>query len=82
MTPEEAEKIMDPFFPSDPNLAGKALSRALNKGTIPDWIVESLVADYFTFLSIDNLRKFVRQYDPFGWDTVPYVGYIDRDNKN
>jgi len=82
MTPNEAEEIMKPFFPNDPNLAIKALSRVLNEGTIPEWIVNSIVGGYFTFLSINKLREFAHKHDPFGWDTIPYLDYIDKENKN
>ena len=81
MTPTEAENIMKPFFPDDSNLAVKALSKALNEDTLPEWIVDSIVGSYFTFLAINQLNEFIRQNDPFGLDTVPYLGH-QRENKN
>ena len=80
MTPTEAEDIMKPFFPNDPNLAVKALNRALNEGPIPEWIANSIVGAYFTFLAVNQLNNFLGQYDPFGLNTVPYLGYHKENN--
>jgi hypothetical protein len=83
MTPTDAKNIMKPFFPNDPNLAAKALGRALNEGTTPEWIVNSVVGSYFSFLALKELNDFARKHDPFGWDTVVYLSNIHKgENKN
>ena len=51
MTPQEAEQIMSPFYPHDPNLAMRAMDKAL-EGNIPEWILESVVGAFFTFLKV------------------------------
>tara|TARA_R110000824_G_scaffold323505_1_gene510452 strand:+ start:1487 stop:1753 length:267 start_codon:yes stop_codon:yes gene_type:complete len=83
MTPEEAEEIMNPFYPHDPNLAIKTLSREISEeATVPDWILESIVSQYFQYLGMQKMlqkqaemRK--TQKDPFGLDTIPYTLNID-----
>ena len=81
MTPQEAEQIMSPFYPHDPNLAMKAMGTAL-EGNIPDWILESVVGSYFTFLQVQELEEKIRQIemsnkDPFGLNTIPYKLNLD-----
>jgi len=81
MTSQDAEQIMNPFYPHDPNLAMKAMGKALG-GHIPEWILESVVGSYFTFLNIQELEAKImtlqrRNVDPFGLDTVPYTLDID-----
>ena len=77
MTPQEAEQIMSPFYPHDPNLAMRALDKALG-GNIPEWIIESVVGSYFTFLHVQALEARImtlemRNQDPFGLNTIPYT---------
>ena len=76
MTPQEAEQIMNPFYPDDPNLAMRAMDTALG-GTIPEWILESVVGSYFTFLHIRegfiHMDRQTYSHDPFGLDTTPYT---------
>ena len=77
MTPQEAEQIMSPFYPHDPNLAMRALDKALG-GNIPEWIIESVVGSYFTFLHVQELEARImtlemRNQDPFGLNTIPYT---------
>ena len=67
MTPEEAEDLMNPFYPNDPYLAIRTLSREIGEeATVPEWILESIVHQYFQFLSMDKtiLPKM---------KTVPYI---------
>ena len=76
MTPQEAAQIMNSFYPHDPNLAMKAMGKAL-EGHIPEWILESVVESYFTFLQIQDLEAKVMMLqmhytDPFGLNTIPY----------
>ena len=82
MTPTEAEEIMKPFFPNNSNLAVKALSRGLNEGTTPEWIVDSIVGAYFAFLQFNSLKESIKKHDPFDLDTVPYLNNIHKENKN
>tara|TARA_Y100000310_G_scaffold210680_1_gene211300 strand:+ start:1732 stop:1992 length:261 start_codon:yes stop_codon:yes gene_type:complete len=77
MTPQEAEQIMSPFYPHDPNLAMRALDNALG-GNTPEWIIESVVGSYFTFLHVQELEARImtlemRNQDPFGLNTIPYT---------
>jgi len=79
MTPQEAEELMNPFYPHDPYLAIRSLERELSEeATIPDWILESIVGQYFQFLGVQkmlqkqaDMRKAYK--DPFGLDTIPYT---------
>ena len=76
MTPQEAEQIMSPFYPHDPNLAMRAMDKAL-EGNIPEWILESVVGAFFTFLQVQELEEKIRRIemgngDPFGLQTIPY----------
>ena len=78
MTPQEAEQAMRPFYPHDPNLAVKAMSKALEGDNIPDWILESVVEAYFSFLHIQELENKImllqrQNQDPFGLNTIPYT---------
>ena len=83
MTPTDAKNIMKPFFPHDPNLAVKALGKALDESTTPEWIVNAVVGSYFTFLAFKELDEFVQKHDPFGLDTVVYLGNMYKgENKN
>jgi len=84
MTPQEAEQAMRPFYPHDPNLAMKAMGKALEGNNIPDWILESVVDSYFSFLHIQELEAKIMMLqmsytDPFGLNTVPYI--LDTDNR-
>jgi len=77
MTSQEAEQIMNPFYPHDPNLAMRAMGKALG-GHIPEWILESVVGAYFTFLHIRELEEKIENIelsnrDPFGLNTIPYL---------
>jgi len=76
MTPQEAENLMSPFYPHDPNLAIKAIGTALG-GNVPEWILESVVGSYFTYRTIEDfdirmLELVEAQEDPFGLHTIPY----------
>ena len=76
MTPQEAEQIMNPFYPHDPNLAMRAMGKAL-EGHVPEWILESVVGTYFTFLRVQELESKImdlrmRHADSFGLNTIPY----------
>ena len=76
MTPQEAEQIMSPFYPHDPNLAMKAMSTALG-GHVPEWILESVVGSYFNFLQMRELHARImalemHNQDPFRLGTVPF----------
>tara|TARA_R110002020_G_scaffold336981_1_gene552470 strand:- start:2516 stop:2782 length:267 start_codon:yes stop_codon:yes gene_type:complete len=79
MTPQEAEDLMNPFFPHDPYLAIRSLANAIQEEVlIPDWILESVVHQYFQFLAMQRIRQkqeeFRKSYkDPYGLDTVPYT---------
>ena len=80
MTPQEAEEIMNPFYPHDPSLAIQAIRKALG-GNIPDWICESIVGSYFLFLQLKDLEEkaenvIQNDLDPFGLNTIPY-NYIE-----
>ena len=77
MTSQEAEQIMNPFYPHDPNLAMRAMGTALG-GHIPEWILESVVGSYFTFLQLQELQARITalemlNQDPFELNTVPYT---------
>ena len=77
MTPEDSEQIMQPFYPHDYSLAIQAIRRALG-GDVPDWICESIVGSYFTFLNVKELQEtaeeIIKTYkDPFGFNTIPYT---------
>jgi hypothetical protein len=77
MTSREAEAIMNPFYPHDPNLAMRAMGKALGDN-IPDWILEAVVGSYFTFLHVQELEARITtlealNQDPFGLNTVPYT---------
>ena len=77
MTPQEAEQIMNPFYPHDLNLAMKAMGTALGRH-VPEWILESVVGSYFNFLQVRELQDRIvklerRNQDPFGLNTVPYT---------
>ena len=53
MTSDEAQEIMKPFFPHDSNLAMRSLRQAIQEeGSIPDWIIESIVMSYFHYKSL------------------------------
>ena len=57
MTSDEAEEIMKPFFPHDSNLAMKSLRQAIQEeGSIPDWLIESIVMSYFHFRSLKDFQ--------------------------
>ena len=76
ITPQEAEQIMSPFYPHDPNLAMKAMSTALG-GHVPEWILESVVGSYFNFLQMRELHARImalemRNQDPFKLGTIPF----------
>ncbi len=79
MTPDDAEEIMRPFYPYDSNLAIKALKQAFNKELdTPEWVIDSILKSYFTFLKLKDLEKELDQIiktnvDPFGFNTVPYI---------
>ena len=82
MTSQEAEQIMNPFYPHAPNLAMRAMGKALG-GHIPEWILESVVGSYFTFLQLQELQARItalemRNQDPFRLNTIPYE--LDLDN--
>jgi len=88
MTPEEAEELMNPFYPNDPNLAIKTLSREISEeATVPDWILESIVHKYFQFLSMEKMvqkqeEDLSRYKDPYEillpkMKTIPYVLTVD-----
>ena len=78
----DAEHLMMPFFPHDPDLAVHSLSNALfeNEGfRLPEWIWEAVVQQYFTYLQIqrlqmkqERLRDQLKSEDPFRMDTTPY----------
>ena len=77
MTPQEAEDIMSPFYPHDPNLAMRSIGQALG-GNVPEWILESVVGSYFTFLQVKELSERLNRIeagivDPFGLGTIPYA---------
>ena len=80
ITPAEAEQIMKPFYPHDPNLAKRALLSALQQEKmVPDWVVEAVVGAYFNFseqreveTSIDESIRKTIDSDPFGLGTIPY----------
>jgi len=76
MTPQEAESIMSPFYPHDPNLAMRAIGTALG-GNVPEWILESVVGSFFLFKEIeavqeDMQRLIASQKDALGLNTIPY----------
>ena len=52
-------------------------SRTALGGTIPEWILESVVGSYFTFLHIRegfiHMDRQTYSHDPFGLDTTPYT---------
>lgn len=81
MTSQEAEQIMNPFYPHDPNLAMRAMGKAL-EGHIPEWILESVVGSYFTFLQMQEIHVRIMNLqmlnqDPFGLQTIPYRLNLD-----
>lgn len=83
MTPQEAEDIMSPFYPHDPNLAMRAIDQALG-GNVPEWILEAVVGSYFTFLQVKEMHEKIEQKinslaDPFGLGTIPYTFDMDTD---
>ena len=88
MTPEEAEELMNPFYPHDPYLAIRTLSREVSEeATVPDWILESIVHQYFQFLSMEKMvqkqEENISDYkDPYDiilpkMKTVPYILTVD-----
>ena len=83
MTPQEAEELMNPFYPNDPYLAIRTLSREISEeATVPEWILESIVGQYFQFLGnqkmLQKQDEMKNSYkDPFGLDTVPYTLTFD-----
>ena len=84
MTSDEAEEIMKPFFPHDSNLAMRSLRQAIQEeGSIPDWLIESIVMSYFHFRSLKVFQVEVERImkdkeDKLGLHTLPYeVGYHD-----
>jgi len=71
MTPEEAEDLMNPFYPNDPYLAIRTLSREIGEeATVPEWILESIVHQYFQFLSMEKMQK--KQEETISNYTDPY----------
>ena len=80
MTPQEAEELMNPFYPHDPSLAIRALSRGMREEAMtPEWVLESIVNQYFQYLAMQRLvekqEEMKQQWqasDPFGLNTVPY----------
>lgn len=78
MTPQEAQDIMKPFYPNDPTLAMKAMNTALG-GNVPDWVLDSIVMSFFTFLQIKEIQEKFEHLnkDPFGLATMPYILSVD-----
>ena len=81
MTPEEAEQIMNPFYPHDPSLATKAMASALGEN-VPEWMCESVVGSYFNFLQnrdfhTEMAKALISLKDPFGLNSVPYKYGMD-----
>ena len=83
MNSDDAEHLMMPFFPHDPYLAIQSLSKAMSEEdgiTLPEWIWEAVVQQYFTYLMIkrmtlkqEHLRDQLNAEDPFKMHTVPYT---------
>jgi len=83
MDTKDAEQLMLPFFPHDPYLAVQSLSKAMFDYAgvlLPNWIWETIVQQYFTFLHLqvlhmkqEHLREQIISEDPFHMNTIPYL---------
>ena len=76
----EWEAMIKPFFPNDFNMAVMAVRNKLPYG-IPDWLVESTTASFFSMIAYEQANKLRKHMmveaknDPFGLWTVEEVNF-------